>query len=150
MQRELAGHRPLHEKAGDDEAVDLVGAFEDAVDARVAVGSLRRILFHVTVTGINLHHVVDDRIEHLRSPNLKDGALHRIFLDSLLDLPGRAGLRRIDGRECRVDHADRPVSHALSDEDGGRRVGDLLLDQAELGDGFAEGLPIFCVTNAVA
>ena len=41
-QRQLAAHGALQQKSGDDEAVDFVGAFEDAVDAGVAVGALGR------------------------------------------------------------------------------------------------------------
>ena len=55
-QGELAGHRGLHDPAGDDQPVDLVGAFEDAVDARVAIGALCRVLLDVAVAGEDLHH----------------------------------------------------------------------------------------------
>ncbi len=49
QQRQFAGHGALHQPAGDDQAVDLVGAFEDAIDARVAIEALGRILLHVAV-----------------------------------------------------------------------------------------------------
>ncbi len=43
-QRQLAGHRALEQPSCDDQPVDFVRALEDAVDARIAVGALRRIL----------------------------------------------------------------------------------------------------------
>ena len=69
-QGELAGHRGLHQPASDDEAVDLVGALKDAVDAGVAVGALGGILLDVAVAGEDLQHLVDDHVEHLAEPRL--------------------------------------------------------------------------------
>src|SRR3954454_9880533 len=46
--------------AGDHEALDLGGAFEDRVDLRVAVPALDRVLAHVAVTAEDLDGVVGD------------------------------------------------------------------------------------------
>ena len=48
-----------------------------------------------------------------------------------------------------VDQADGAVAEGFADEDAGGAVGDLLLDEAELGDGFAEGLAVDGVADAV-
>ena len=60
-QRQLALHRALEQRAGDEQAVDLVGALEDAVDARVAVGALDRVLLDEAVAAEDLHRLVDER-----------------------------------------------------------------------------------------
>ncbi len=98
MSGELAGHRGLHEPAGDDEAVDLVGALEDAVDAGVAVGALGGVLLDVAVAGEDLDGLVDDAVEHLGGPDLDDGALDGVVLDRLLNGGGVVSCRRWQGR----------------------------------------------------
>ena len=85
QQRKLSAHGALQQPAGDDEPVDFVGAFEDAVHARVAIGALRRILLDKAVATVNLHGLIDDVVEHLRAGDLDDGALDGILLNGLAD-----------------------------------------------------------------
>ena len=147
-QRQLAGHRALHQPAGDDQAVDLVGAFEDAVDARIAVGALGRILLDVAVAGEDLHDVVHHHVEHLGAPDLQDGALDGVLLDALLDLARGALGVGVDIGQGGVDHADGAVDQRFADVDAGGAFGELFLDEAELGDGLAEGLALLGVADA--
>ena len=49
-----------------------------------------------------------------------------------------------------VDHADGAIGHRLAGIDAGGALGQLLLDQAELGDGLAERLALLGVLNGVA
>ena len=99
-QRQLPGHRALQQESGDDQPVDLVGAFEDAIDAGVAIRALRRILLDKSVARVNLHGLVDDVVDHLRAPDFNDRALDGVLLDRLQRL-----LRGIGGRF--VDLAER-------------------------------------------
>jgi hypothetical protein len=54
-----------------------------------------------------------------------------------------------DAGERLVDEANGAIADRSADEDAGGTVRDLLLDEPELGDGFAEGLAIDGVANAV-
>src|ERR1019366_125543 len=148
-QRQLTGHGALHQPAGDDQPVDLVGALKNPVDARIAVRALRRILLHVAVSGKDLQDVVHHRVQHLRGPHLEDGALHGVFLDALLDLPGGPGGTRIHVGQGRIDHADGAVDHGFAGVNSGGGFRQLLLDQAEFGDCLAEGLAFLGVADAV-
>ena len=49
----------------------------------------------------------------------------------------------------RIDHADGAIGHALAHKDAGRALGQLLLDQAELADGFAERLALLRVADRI-
>ena len=55
--------RALHEHLNDEHAIDFVGAFEDAVDAAIAVGARHGIILMKTVAAENLHAFV-----HARNP----------------------------------------------------------------------------------
>ena len=48
-----------------------------------------------------------------------------------------------------VDHADGAVGHAFGGVEARRARCDLSLDEAKLGDRFAEGLALLCVANHV-
>jgi hypothetical protein len=141
-QRQLAAHRALQQETRDDEPVDFVGAFEDAIDAGIAIGALRRILFHEAVAGIDLHRLVDDVIDHLRAPDFEDRALDRIFLDRLAPFlwPRR-------GWPSRSPKAARP-SFRPCDRRATRRhrsachVRDFLAHQSEVADRLAERLAL--------
>ena len=98
----LSAHGALQQPAGDDQPVDFVGAFEDAVDARVAIGALGRILLDEAVAAVDLHGLVDHVVDHLRAPDLDDGALDRVLLDRLASFLGGIGLA------CRLRRARRP------------------------------------------
>ena len=50
----------VQKAAGDDNAHDLVGAFEDLVHAHVAQIALDREVLQVAVTAVQLQRVVDD------------------------------------------------------------------------------------------
>ncbi len=77
---------------------------------------------------------------------MDDRALDGVGLDLLLD---GGGVVLVDVGEGTVDQADDAVGEGLAGEDGGGHVGELLLDEAELADGFAEGFALFGVANAV-
>src|SRR5689334_13292581 len=61
--------------AGDDEALDLGGAFEDRVDLGVTVPPLDRVLPHVAVAAEDLDRLLGDA--HRRLPRLQ--LAHRAF-----------------------------------------------------------------------
>src|ERR1039458_4784117 len=120
-----------------------------AVEAGIAVRALRRILLHVAVSGVDLQHVVHHHVQHLRGPHFEDGALHRVLLDALLDFARGSLGARIHIGEGGIDHADGPVDHGLAGVNSGGGFGQLLLDQAEFGDGLAERLALLGVADAV-
>ena len=112
----LSAHGALQQPAGDDEAVDFVGAFEDAVDARVAIGALGRILFDEAVAAVDLHRLIDHAVEHLRAPDFDDGALDGVLLDGFADsLAAREFF--VDLGQSGVHHADGAIDHRLAGVD---------------------------------
>ncbi len=67
--------------AGHDQPVDLVGALEDPVDARVAEEPLGGILLDEAVAAVDLHALVGAVVEHLGAEDLDDRRLDRELLD---------------------------------------------------------------------
>src|SRR5712692_3826598 len=57
-ERYLALHRPLEQRSGDDQSIDLVGSFEDPVDARIPKKALGLKLFDEAVAAVNLNGLV--------------------------------------------------------------------------------------------
>ena len=133
---------------GYDEAVDLICALEDAVDARVAVDALGWVILHVAVSGHDLDQFVSDVIKHFRAKDFEDGALDSILFDALLDLARLVRSLRIECIQSRVHHPRSAVGHALGHIQPSGDGGDLALDEAELRDGFAEGDSFFGVPDA--
>src|SRR3954447_23371263 len=82
--------------AGDDEALDLGGAFEDRVDLRVAVPPLDRVLAHVAIAAEDLDRLLGDA--HGRLPRLE--LAHGAFT-VLERLPRRTHPRRPPDEEPR-------------------------------------------------
>src|SRR4030095_1130759 len=80
---ELALHRTLHQLSRYQKTVDLVRAFENAVDARVTISLLRRIVGRVSVATEDLDHFIDDVIEGLTARDLVDRRFDRVLLDRL-------------------------------------------------------------------
>ena len=117
-QRQLSGHGALEQPAGDDQPVDLVGAFEDAVDARVAVGALRGILLDVAVAAVDLHGVVHHHSRASPSPTPSGSSTRPRTLRCASGSRGDASAAAcVDVGERRVDHADGAVGQRLADVD---------------------------------
>src|SRR5207249_2631687 len=76
-------------------------------------------------------------------------AFDGVLLDTFLNLLGVVLVFCRDAGERFVDEADGAIADGSADEDSGGAVGDLLLDEPELGDGFPEGLTINGVADAV-
>ena len=74
-QIELPLHGLLQNHVDGQHAVDLVGAFEDAVDAGIAVGVLGTGLRAVAHASVHLHRFVDHVVRHLGAEDLHHGAL---------------------------------------------------------------------------
>ena len=57
---------PLHGFAGDDDLLDLAGAFIDAEDAHVAIEALNAIVGDIAGPTKDLHGPVGDPADHFR------------------------------------------------------------------------------------
>src|SRR6266545_690444 len=75
-----------------------------------------------------------------------EGALDREPLDRLHDARAVAA---VAGVERAVDIAQRAVRHRVAHERANRHAGELLLDEAELGDRLAELAPLLGVLDGV-
>ena len=86
----ISGRPPLTARRasmpGNQQAVDLVGALEDAVDARVAVVPLGRVVADEAVAAVDLHVLVEDEVERLAARDLEDRRLDRELLERGQDL----------------------------------------------------------------
>src|SRR5262245_61147253 len=60
----------LVEAAGDDDPLDLAGAFPDAVDAQLAEEALGHVLPHIAAAAEDLHRAVGHPVRHLRGIEL--------------------------------------------------------------------------------
>src|SRR5262249_30319020 len=143
QEREAARADALEQRRRDDQAVDLVRALEDAVDARVAIVALDRILRREAIAAERLQRLVRDEVHRLGAEHLQDRRLDRVLLDRLLDDPARrVGRRGVDRVGRGIHEAGRPVAHAVRDVDARRHVGELPLDHAERGDREADLLAL--------
>src|SRR5215472_1303992 len=146
---ELSAHRAFEQKAGNDKAVDFVGAFKDAVDAGIAIGALGGILLDKAVAAVDLDGFVDHVVDHLRAPDLDNGALDGVFLDGLAGLGEGVGCSLVDFGESNVHHADRAVDERLTGVDADRHVGDFFAHQAEVGNDLTESLALLGVADGI-
>ena len=132
--RQAVRHHALHHRRGNQEAVDLVRALEDAVDAGVAVLALERVVGDEAVAAHHLQRFVDDEVERLGAEDLHDRLLDRVLLDRLDDLLVVRRIVAIDARDEPVDQPGGAVRDRVGYEDAHRDVGDLALDRAEVGE----------------
>src|SRR5215470_2431126 len=71
--------------AGDDDAHDLVGAFEDLVHPQVAQIALDREVFEITVAAMQLQRLVDDMEPGIGGDALRHGAMQRRLRCALIE-----------------------------------------------------------------
>ncbi len=135
-QGSLAGAAEEH--AGHQQAVDLIGAFEDAIDARIAIGPLHGIVLMIAVAAMDLHGFVHHVIQRLRAEDLDQGALDGELFTGL-----HQGFSRI------LNVAGHAIRHAFIHVHPDRHFGQLVLDQAELGDGFSESPALAGVADRI-
>ena len=138
---------PLEERARDEEPVDLVGALEDPVHPVVPVDALDDVLLHEPIPAVDLDPLVGGLRERLRAPHLQDRGLHAVLLHrrDAVELVGVRARRGPARRGAPVDEAGGPVAHGLAHVGERHHPGELLPDQAEVGDGLPEGLPLLGV-----
>src|SRR5690606_12607628 len=82
-QPQAPAHRALEELLDREQAVDLVGALEDAVDATVAVGRLDGVVGREPVTSVDLERLVYHRVEDLRAEHLYEAELDGVVRQGL-------------------------------------------------------------------
>src|SRR5215468_2844245 len=83
QQRYLPFHCSLEHRPGDDQSIDLVGALEDAVDARVTKQALRLELLDEAVAAVDLNRLVGAVVHRLGAKYLDDRGLDAELLDDI-------------------------------------------------------------------
>ncbi len=102
------------QQAGDQQPVDLVGAFEDAVDAGVAVAAFGRVVADEAVAAVDLHVLVDHVVGGLAAGDLGDRRLDGVLLERRQQPRRRRAGAGVDGaidqvggpRQQAVEHVD--------------------------------------------
>ena len=143
----MPGHGSLQQPAGDDHAIDFVGALKDSIHTRVAIGALCRVLLHKSVTRIDLHHFVNYAVEHLRSPDFKYGTLHGVLFDGFPDFASGVGAALINIGERHIHHPDRAIDHRFPGKNPNCHVRQFFLDEPEVRDGLIERLALLGITD---
>ena len=139
--RQLVLRGALGEHARNEQAVDLVGAFENPVDARVAVVTFGRIIADEAVAAVDLHVLVEDVVHHLAAGDLRDRGFNGVLFQRGESSRTVSRLVRSRFDPC-VDVAGGPVHHALHGVRPRRHLSELVLDCAERRDGLTELLTL--------
>src|SRR5215475_7531902 len=130
QQGQLAFHRALEQHSGDQQPVDLVSAFEDAVDAVVAVDGLDRIAAGEAVAAVNLHGLVGAIGQDLAAGDFQDRAFDRVLFDRGEDF-GRVVL--VDRALAVFDESGGAIDGRFADVSPRQHLGQLVFDRAEIG-----------------
>ena len=141
-QRQSALLRALQHHAGGEQAVDFVGAFENPVDARIAIGVLARILLTEAVAAVNLDALIYNVIERFRREHFNEAAFGRELFDSLQCVGGIAG-------HVSFNRANHSIGHAFAGVHTHGHLSDFVLDHAEFADGLSERFAFLRVLDRV-
>ncbi len=123
----------LQKHRGRQDSVDFVGAFEDSVDAGVAIEALHRVVLMVAVAAMDLDGFVGHEAQCLRAENLGERAFHGELFDRGEQRPL---LHQI------LDVAHDAVGHRLIDEHARGHLRQFVLDQPELANRLPERLAL--------
>src|SRR5215510_5655448 len=130
QQGQLAFHRALEQHSGDEQPVDLVRAFEDAVDAVVAVDGLDRIAAGEAVAAVNLHGLVGAVGQDLAARDFQDRAFDRVLFDRGEDF-GRIVF--VDRALAVFNEAGGPVDGRFAYVSPRQHLGQFVFDRAKIG-----------------
>ncbi len=96
-QRQTSLQRALQQRARHQQAVDLVGPLEDAIDARVAADALDGIVLDIAGAAEDLQRLVGRDVQHLGPEHLDDRRLDGMLLDAVDHLLLRGRIAGVDG-----------------------------------------------------
>ncbi len=129
----MAAHSTFHQHLNDEHTIDFVGAFEDPVNARIAIGAADRIIFVETVTTEDLHAFVHSEIEHFAAIDLRDRAFYCIFFEHFHGVL-YAVARSVSGVHGGFHVPRTAVHHRLDRENLYGYFSEFFLDQAKVCD----------------
>src|SRR5215813_23715 len=130
QQRQLALHRALEQHPRNQQPVDLVRAFEDTVDAVVAIYGFDRIAAGEPVAAVNLHRFVGAVSQDFAARDFQDRAFDRVFFDGGEHF-GRIVL--VNRALAVFDEAGGAVDGRFADVSPRQHLGQLVFDRAEIG-----------------
>src|SRR5262245_13108916 len=142
QQGQLAFHRALEQHSGDQQPVDLIRAFEDAVDAVVAVDGLDRIAAGEAVAAVNLHGLVGAIGQDLAAGDFQDRAFDRVLFNRGEDF-GQVVL--VDRALAVFDEVGGAVDGRLADVSPRQHLGQFVFDRAAIGYRLPELASLGCV-----
>ncbi len=133
-------HGPFHQHLHDQHAIDFVGAFKNAVDARITVRPADRIFFMETVAAKNLHGFIHHVIEHFAAVNFCDRAFDRVLLENFHGVSDLvAGRRGHHG----FDVSRAAIHHRFDGKNLDGHFRQFFFHHAEIADLFSKGLALF-------
>ena len=148
-ERQLPGHRALQQKPRNNEPVDLVCSLENTIDAGIAIRPLRGVFLDEAVATVNLHGLVDNVIDHLRTPNLDDRTLYGVLFDCLPSFLCCFRTGFFYFTESGVHHSYCAIDERLAHINQRRHIGEFFPYQAEIGNNFVESLALFRVGDGI-
>src|SRR5205085_11724392 len=126
-------------------AVDLVRALKDAIDTRITIRALSRIVGRIAIAAVNLHHLIGDEITGFRQSDFDDRTLGGVLLDA-----AQLRLRVLRAADCVLDETQRAIDQRLADPSSDRHLRELRLDRAERRDRPAELMPLVGVAHSLS
>ena len=141
--------RAAGEHARNQQAIDLVGAFENPVDTRIAVVTLGRIVAHVAVAAVNLDVFVEHEVQHLTAGDLRNRRFNRVFLQRGERHRLIAGIVR-RAVDAGLDETRGSIEEALDGIGAHDHFAQLVFDRAERRDRLAELLSLSGVAGRLA
>ena len=147
-QRQLSALRALEQHAGGKQPIDFVGAFENAIDARIAIGAFDHVILMIAVAAVDLDAFVGHIIQHLGREDFDVGTLRRELLHRFQFRLSRVGLLPGKTFQMAFNEPCYPIRRCFRGEDPDGHFGQLVLDQSEFGDRFAEGFAFLRVVQA--
>ena len=139
--------RALQQHAGGKQPVDFVRPFENPINARITIAALDDVILMISVAAVNLDPFVGHVIQHLGRIDFDIRTLRRELFHRFEFRLSRVGLLPGKTFQVALNEPDHAIRRCFGSEDPDSHFGQLVLDQTELGDRFAEGFAFLRVVQ---
>src|SRR5437868_3241748 len=141
----FAGQHTTEERTGSHQAVNLIGAFKDALDTCVAIGLFNGVLLHEAIAAEDLYTLVNDKGQHFAAMNFGDRSFDGILFNGF-----ESSLGIISAAPCLLDVGSGTEDLALGGIGLCGHTSQLLLDHPERTNELAKGFAFGSVGSSQA